>query len=62
MTSLIAFCDEMTALVDERRPVDVVYLNVSKVLTLSPKTLIGRLLIYGLDEKTVKLVKNWLND
>jgi len=38
LTNLIAFCDDMTGSVDEGRAVNVVCLDFSKALTLSPIT------------------------
>ncbi|GAB0186610.1 mitochondrial enolase superfamily member 1 [Grus japonensis] len=36
LTNLTTFYDERTGLVDQRRAVDVVYFDISKVLALSP--------------------------
>jgi len=52
----------MTSLVDKRRAVDIVCLDFSKAFdTVSRKIVIDKLLIYGLDEQTVRWVENWLN-
>lgn len=48
-TSLTAFCNEVTSLVDKRRAVDVVYLDLSKVV-VSRNILIDKLTGYGLDK------------
>ncbi|GAB0206011.1 mitochondrial enolase superfamily member 1 [Grus japonensis] len=62
LTNLIAFCDGMTGWVDERRAVDVVYLNFSKAFdTISHNILISKLRKCGLGEWTVRWVENWLN-
>ena len=51
LTNLIAFCDGMTSWVNERRTVDVVYLDLSKAFdTVSHNTLMGNLRQCGLDE------------
>jgi len=60
LTNLIAFYDGMTDWVDERRAVDVVYLDFSKAFdTVSHNIL--KLRKCGLDEWTVRLIENWLN-
>ncbi|GAB0186306.1 mitochondrial enolase superfamily member 1 [Grus japonensis] len=59
LTNLIAFCDDMTGWVDERRAVDVAYLDFSKAFgTLSHNILIGKLRKHGLDEWTVRVARN----
>ncbi|PKU44198.1 rna-directed dna polymerase from mobile element jockey-like [Limosa lapponica baueri] len=48
---------------DEKRAVDVVYLDFSKAFdTVSHNILIAKLRKYGLDEWTVKWIENWLKD
>ncbi|PKU38866.1 rna-directed dna polymerase from mobile element jockey-like [Limosa lapponica baueri] len=48
---------------DEKRPVDVVYLDFSKAFnTVSHGILIAKLRKCGLDEWTVKWIENWLKD
>ncbi|GAB0204550.1 mitochondrial enolase superfamily member 1 [Grus japonensis] len=62
LTNLIAFYDGMTGWVDERRAVDVVYLDFSKAFdTVSHNILVSKLRKCGLDEWTVRWVENWLN-
>ncbi|GAB0181909.1 mitochondrial enolase superfamily member 1 [Grus japonensis] len=62
LTNLSAFCDGMTGWVDERRAVDVVYVDFNKAFdTVSHNILIGKLRKCGLDEWTVRWVENWLN-
>ncbi|GAB0205365.1 mitochondrial enolase superfamily member 1 [Grus japonensis] len=62
LTNLIAFYDGMTGWVDERRAVDVVYLDFSKAFdTISHNILISKLRKRGLDEWTVRWVEKWLN-
>lgn len=61
MTNLTNLCDKMTGLADERRAVDTVYLDFSKVFdTDFPKILIDKLLMQWLDEQTVTWIENWL--
>ena len=56
------YYDEMTGLVGEGRAVDIVYLAFSKAFdTVSQKILIEKLMMYGLDEQTVRWIENWLN-
>lgn len=52
----------MTSLVDDKRAVDTVYLDISKAFdTLSYKILIDNLLMYTPDEEAVRWTENWLN-
>ncbi|PKU40953.1 rna-directed dna polymerase from mobile element jockey- hypothetical protein [Limosa lapponica baueri] len=63
LTNLIAFYDGMTGWIDERRVVDVVYLDFSKAFdTVSHSILIAKLRKCGLDKWTVKWIENWLKD
>ena len=51
LSNLIAFYDDMTGWVEERRAVDVVYLDFSKAEdTVSHNILLGKLRKCGLDE------------
>ncbi|PKU46236.1 rna-directed dna polymerase from mobile element jockey-like [Limosa lapponica baueri] len=59
-TNLITFYDGMNCWIDERRAVDVVYLDFSKAFdTVSHSILIAKLRKCGLDEWTVKWIGNW---
>ncbi|PKU35644.1 rna-directed dna polymerase from mobile element jockey- hypothetical protein [Limosa lapponica baueri] len=61
-TNLTAFYDGMTGWMDEGRAVDVVYLDFSKAFdTVAHNILIGKLRKCGLDEWTVRWIKNWLS-
>ncbi|PKU44260.1 rna-directed dna polymerase from mobile element jockey- hypothetical protein [Limosa lapponica baueri] len=63
LTNLIAFYDSMTGWVDERRAVNVVYLDLSKAFdTVSHNILIGKLRKCGLDEWTLRRIESWLNE
>ncbi|GAB0182921.1 mitochondrial enolase superfamily member 1 [Grus japonensis] len=62
LTNLTNFYDEMTGLVDEKAIVDFIYLDFIKAFDIvSHKILIDKLLMYGLDEQTVRWIENWLN-
>jgi len=62
LTNLIAFYDGVTGWVDERRAVDVVYLDFSKAFdTVSHNILLGKLRKCGLDEWPMRWIENWLN-
>ncbi|GAB0178748.1 mitochondrial enolase superfamily member 1 [Grus japonensis] len=62
LTNLFTFHEEKTGLVDEGRVVYIVYLDFSKAFdTMSCKIHIKKLMIYGLDEQTVRWIENWLN-
>ncbi|PKU46005.1 rna-directed dna polymerase from mobile element jockey- hypothetical protein [Limosa lapponica baueri] len=55
LTNLINFYEYVTGLVDDRRAVDVVYLDLSKTFyTVSHKMLLDKLLMCGLEKRTVR--------
>ena len=59
LTNLISFYDKMTHLVDEGKPVDVVYPNFSKAFdTVSHSILLEKLAAHGLEGHTLRWVKN----
>jgi len=61
LTKLISFYDLVTRLVDERKAVDVVYLDFSKAFdTVSHSILLQKLAVRGLDRYTLDWVRNWL--
>ncbi|CAM5077200.1 unnamed protein product [Eretmochelys imbricata] len=62
LTNLIAFYDEITGSVDEGKAVDMVFLDFSKAFdTVSHSILASKLKKYGLDERTIRWVENWLH-
>ncbi|CAM4394956.1 unnamed protein product [Caretta caretta] len=62
LTNLIAFYDEITGSVDERKAVDVLFLDFSKAFdTVSHSILVSKLRKYGLEECTTRWVESWLD-
>uniref|UniRef100_A0A8B9I818 Reverse transcriptase domain-containing protein n=1 Tax=Anser brachyrhynchus TaxID=132585 RepID=A0A8B9I818_9AVES len=62
LTNLISFYDQVTHLVYEGKAVDVVYLDFSKAFdTVSHSILLKKLAAHGLDWRTLRWVKNWLD-
>ncbi|GAB0181980.1 mitochondrial enolase superfamily member 1 [Grus japonensis] len=62
LTNLISFYDQVTRLVDERKAVDVIYLDFSKAFdTVSHSILLEKLGAHGLDRCTLCWVKNWVD-
>ncbi|GAB0181369.1 mitochondrial enolase superfamily member 1 [Grus japonensis] len=62
LTNLISFNDKVTCLVDERKAVDVAYLDFSKAFdTISFSILLEKLAAPGLDVCMLWWVKNWLD-
>ncbi|CAM5171714.1 unnamed protein product [Natator depressus] len=62
LTNLIAFYDEITGSVDERKAVDVLFLDFSKAFdTVSQSILASKLTKYGLDEWTIRWIESWLD-
>ncbi|GAB0195095.1 mitochondrial enolase superfamily member 1 [Grus japonensis] len=61
LTNLIFFYDLVTHLVDEGKAVDVIYLDFSKAFdVVSHSILLEKLVAHGLDECTLRWIKNWL--
>ena len=58
LTNLFSFYDWVNRLVDEGKPVDMVYLDFSKV---SHSILLEKLSAHGLDRYTLCWVKSWLD-
>lgn len=57
LDQLINFCGEVTDMVDTRRAVDIIYLDFRSAFdTVSHGIPIKKLLMYGLDEQTGKLI------
>ena len=60
LTNLISFYDQVTRLVDEEKPVDVIYLDISKAFDTSHCTLLEKQAARGFDGLTLCWIKNWL--
>jgi len=59
LSNLISFYDQVTCLVDERKAVDVVYLDFSKAFDTVPhSTLLEKLAAHRMDGCTLRWVKN----
>ncbi|GAB0184900.1 hypothetical protein GRJ2_000955300 [Grus japonensis] len=62
LTNLISFYDKVTRLMDERKAVDVVYLDFSKAFGIVfHSILLEKLAAHGSDKCTLCWVKNWLD-
>lgn len=58
----IAFCNEMTGLVEKGKAADIVYPDLRKAFSATSHNIfIDKLVTYGLDEWTTSWVENWLN-
>jgi len=61
LTNFISFHDQVVCLVDEGKPVDVVYLDFSKAYdSVSHTIVLEKLAAHGFDRYTPCCVKNWL--
>ena len=62
-TNLIEFFDEVTASVDQKDPIDVIYLDFSKAFDKVPKNrLIKKISAHGIQGKILSWIHNWLTD
>ncbi|GAB0179481.1 mitochondrial enolase superfamily member 1 [Grus japonensis] len=61
LTNLVSFYDKVTHLVDQGKPVDVIFLDFSKAFdTVSHSILLDKMSSIQFDKNTVQWVSNWL--
>ena len=63
LTNVLCFFEEITKLVDEGSPVDVIYLNFQKAFDKVPhQRLILKLKSHGMGNSIINWIGQWLND
>ena len=60
LTNLLEFCDDVTGILDEGDPVDVVYLDFQKAFDKVPHKRLGcKLATHGIDGNICKWIEKW---
>ena len=63
LTNVLCFLEEITKWVDDRSPVDVIYLNFQKAFDKVPhQRLIRKLKSHGVGNSIIKWLEHWLTD
>ena len=63
LTNLLDFLEVVTRCLDERKPVDIVYLDFAKAFDKVPhKRLIRKIQAHGIDGNMLRWIEDWLNN